>query len=113
MEVGISNSHTGFFSSLSPVTPTQASFPHEGCQLWVGKYLETLGVEPGVGGIWGGEEPQWNIMLCSQPSKTAIFSRGTDLFSLEMSYNSRGSPGPTWGLASLTPTQASFPHLGP
>ena len=35
----------------------------QGCQIWVGKYLETLGVEPGVGGIWGGEGPQCGIML--------------------------------------------------
>ena len=51
-------------------------------------------VELGVGGIWGREG--WSIKLWSSLSKAAIFSRGTDLFSLEMS------------LASLTQTQA-FP----
>ena len=49
-----------------------------------------------VGGVVVEHNAIW-----SPPSKAAIFSGGTDLFSMEMSYNSRGFPGPNWGLASL------------
>ena len=53
--------HTTQYSSfklLSAITTQPYS-----CQFCVGKYLETLGVELGVGRIWGREGPQWSIML--------------------------------------------------
>lgn len=62
------------------------------------KSLRNLWCSLGGGGVWGGQRPQWGIMLQSLVlSKATIFSRISDICSLKMSCNSKRSLGPTVG----------------
>lgn len=53
-------------------------------------------MEPGEGRFVEEVGPQQDIMPWIPSSKTAIFSMGTDLCLIEISWNSGRPPGPTW-----------------
>lgn len=64
-----------------------------------------LEVEPQEGKFWVGEWAQQVIMPKNPPS------RGTDLCSLEVGYNSKRSLGPAWGLATELGSPVRFKDM--
>lgn len=64
-----------------------------------------LGIEPQQGRSWGREGCQQGMVPCNPSSKAAVFFRGNDLCTLEITCTSGTSQAPLGGMAKRRNSQ--------